>query len=202
VARGMPWLRRQLTISTHYPRAEVRRVRSGGWLRQERAYARLFEEVKAGSPWVDFVVAEEAIDVLGRLLRAFRQVGCGSGYYSEVLATLAKSAVRDTGVDARNVAIPMAVSRSGTRREWPMATYRRFQRCQSDAHSRLSEGHRQKCTGAEVSCIFHSVPVFPSYSTVHIHKYVYGSPVVEIVFSRAGLLGCFQRMDCRSRGVG
>ena len=46
---------------------------------------------------------------------------------------------------------------------------------------------------ARRACIFHSVPVFPIHPTVYIHKYAYGSPVVEMVFSRAGLLACFER---------
>jgi hypothetical protein len=46
---------------------------------------------------------------------------------------------------------------------------------------------------ARRACIFHTVPVFDDHATAYIHKFAYGSPVVEMVFSREELLGVFVR---------
>jgi ubiquinone/menaquinone biosynthesis C-methylase UbiE len=213
MARTIPWLRRQLAVSTDYlliSEAEARRVRSGGWLssmtarRQERAYTKLLEEMKAGSPRVDLTVAAQAIDALNLHSLSLLEIGCGSGYYCEVFATLAKSMVRYTGIDYSPAMIKRAKYRypDGNFVLGDATRMSAFEDGSFDvAFNGVSLMHvldyeraiAESARVAKRACIFHSVPVFPSHPTVHIHKYAYGSPVVEIVFSRADLLECFAR---------
>src|SRR4030088_1872295 len=93
VVQATPILRRQLLTSTDYQvlsgveAARSAMASSGGWLaartvaRQERAYQGLIE------------------------------VGCGSGYYSEVFAPLVPGGVRYTGIDYSEAMIARARAR-------------------------------------------------------------------------------------------
>ena len=54
--------------------------------RQERAYQGLIADMKNGEPRLDFTVAAEAVAATGIAAPRLLEVGCGSGYYSEVFA--------------------------------------------------------------------------------------------------------------------
>src|ERR1700692_2124072 len=100
VVRAAPILRRHVLTSTDYRvlggLEEARSVTasSAGWLaartvtRQERAYRGLIADMKRGAPRLDSRVAAEAIAETGMAHPKLVEIGCGSGCYSEVFATL------------------------------------------------------------------------------------------------------------------
>src|SRR5258708_27046367 len=111
IVKASPMLRRHILASTDYRvlsgADEARSVAasSAGWLaahtvtRQERAYRGLIAALKRGEPRRDFKVAAEAIAATGIANPQVLEVGCGSGYYSDVFATLLGGGVQYTGVD-------------------------------------------------------------------------------------------------------
>ena len=117
-------LRRHILTSTDYSvpsgLQDARRITasSGGWLaartvaRQERAYQGLIAAMKRGEPRLDFQVAAETIAATGLANPWLLEVGCGSGYYSDVFATLLPDAVRYTGIDYSDAMIARARARS------------------------------------------------------------------------------------------
>jgi SAM-dependent methyltransferase len=208
--RAIPWLRRQWYVSTDYQlisQAEARDGTAQGWLspitawRQERAYLALLAAMRAGVPRIDLAIPAKAIDALGLRKVSLLEIGCGSGYYSEVLAQLPATKVTYTGIDYSPVMVARARRRyPGCRFEKMDATNLVFDDGSFDiAFNGVSLMHtpewrkavRESRRISRRACIFHSVPVFRSRATAHIRKYAYGSPVVEIVFNRAELLACF-----------
>src|SRR3954470_2475950 len=99
VVTATPILRRHILSSTDYrvlgglEQARSVTAASGGWfaartvMRQERAYQGLTAAMKRGDPRLDLKVAAEAIAATGITNPRLLDVGCGSGYYSGVLAT-------------------------------------------------------------------------------------------------------------------
>ena len=188
---------------------EARRRRSDGWfrdatvLRQERAYASLLAGMRAGSPRIDLRVASEAVDRLGRERVTLLEVGCGSGYYSEVFSFLPKTTVEYVGLDYSPAMIARARKRyPGAKFDQGDATALAFSdRAFDVVFNGVSLMHildygkaiAESARLARVACIFHSVPVFRHHQTVYIRKYAYGSPVVEIVFNRDALISVFER---------
>src|SRR5205085_7187691 len=96
---------------------------STGWLaartvrRQEAAYRNLIADIRGGEPRVDLRIAAEAVAATGIEAPSLLDVGCGSGYYAEVLATLVPGGVRYTGIDYSQVMIDRA------RTNYPSATF-------------------------------------------------------------------------------
>ena len=100
VVQATPILRRHILTSTDYQvlsgidEARSAMASSGGWLaartveRQERAYQGLIAAMKAGEPRLDFRIAAEAVTATGIPRPRLIEIGCGSGYYSEVFANL------------------------------------------------------------------------------------------------------------------
>jgi ubiquinone/menaquinone biosynthesis C-methylase UbiE len=212
IVRSVPWLRRQYYVSCDYTlvsEAEARTRPAGGWfrpltaLRQDRAYRGLLAAMHAGDPRIDLRVAADAVDAVGLPEASLLEVGCGSGYYSEVFATLCRTKLSYTGLDYSEAMVARARVRYPNRQfeignaaslSWPDSAFDIVFNGVSlmhilDYEKAISESARV----ARRACIFHSVPVFMDHPTVHIHKYAYGSPVVEMVFSRDELLRIFER---------
>ena len=59
----------------------------------------LIAAMKRGEPRFDFKVAAEAVGATGIAHPRVLEVGCGSGYYSEVFATLLPDGVQYAGAD-------------------------------------------------------------------------------------------------------
>src|SRR5205085_7897990 len=81
-------------------------------MRQDRSYQGLIAAMKRGEPRLDFRVAAEAVGATGIVNPRVLEVGCGSGYYSEVFATLLPGGVRYTGIDYSDAMIARARARS------------------------------------------------------------------------------------------
>jgi SAM-dependent methyltransferase len=185
---------------------------SGGWLaartvaRQERAYQGLIAAMKRGEPRLDFKVPAEAIAATGLANPRLLEVGCGSGYYSDVFAKLLADGVRYTGVDYSDAMIARARARSpSTAFEIADATKLPYADGAFDiVFNGVSLMHiidyqaaiREAARVAAGYCIFHTVPVFHDYRTTFLRKYAYGAPVVEVIFCKQELMQL-----CRDAGL-
>src|ERR1700719_354560 len=120
VVKASPILRRHIMSSSDHrvlsgvEEAGSVSASSAGWLaartvaRQERAYRGLIAAMKRGEPRIDFKVAAEAAAATGIACPRLLEVGCGSGSYSEVLATLLVDGVDYTGIDYSQAMIARA----------------------------------------------------------------------------------------------
>jgi SAM-dependent methyltransferase len=218
VVGATPFLRRLILSSTDYRvlggLEEARSVTaaSGGWfaartvMRQERAYQGLIAAMKRGDPRPDLKVAAEAIAATGITNPRLLDVGCGSGYYSGVMATLLPGGVRYTGIDYSEAMIARA------RAQYPSTAFEVADATKlpyaDDAFDIVFNGvslmHiidyqaaiREAARVAARFCVFHSVPVFHDYRTTFLSKYAYGAPVAEVVFSKPELMSL-----CRDAGL-
>ena len=218
VVDATPILRRHILASTDYrvlsgiEEARSATTSSTGWLaartvtRQERAYQRLVAAMKRGEPRIDFKVAAEAVAATGIAHPRLLEVGCGSGYYSEVLAALLPDGISYTGIDYSRAMIARA------RAHYPSTTFEVADATRmpyADAafdivFNGVSLMHiidyqaaiREAARVAAHYCIFHTVPVFRDHRTTFLRKYAYGAPVVEIVFGEQELMSL-----CRGAGL-
>jgi SAM-dependent methyltransferase len=218
VVNATPILRRHILSSTDYcvlsgsEQARGITATSSGWLatrtvmRQERAYSRLLAAMRRGEPRLDLTVAAEAVAATGIANPAVLDVGCGSGYYSDIFATLLPGATQYSGVDYSDAMIARARDR------YPLTTFvvadgANLPYADSafdvvfngvslmhiiDYQATIREAGRV----AAHYCIFHSVPVFDNYRTTFLRKYAYGAPVVEIIFGKPELMSL-----CRDAGL-
>jgi SAM-dependent methyltransferase len=218
VVKATPVLRRHILTSTDYRvlsgMDEARNAAaSSGWLaartvgRQERAYQKLIAAMKHGKPRIDFTVAAETVAATGIQNPRLLEVGCGSGYYSEVFATLLPSDVRYTGVDYSEAMIARA------RAHYPAAAFEVADATKlpyADAafdivFNGVSLMHiidhpaaiREAARVAASYCVLHTVPVFDNYQTTFLSKYAYGAPVVEIIFDKQELMSLCQEARLR-----
>ena len=218
LVKATPMLRRHILASTDYRvlsgAEEARSVTasSSGWLasrtvaRQERAYRGLIAAMKRGEPRLDFKVAAQAVAATGIANPSLLEVGCGSGYYSEVFATLLHGAVNYTGTDYSEPMIARARARyPSTAFEVADATRLSFADGAFDiVFNGVSLMHIVDFRAAIVEaarvasgfCIFHGVPVFDGFRTTFLRKYAYGAPVVEIIFEKPELMA-----SCRDAGL-
>jgi SAM-dependent methyltransferase len=210
VVKASPMLRRQLMSSSdHRVLAGVDEARSvtassAGWLaartvaRQERAYRGLIAAMKRGEPRTDFKVAAEAAAATGITHPRLLEVGCGSGCYSEVLATLLADGVAYTGIDYSQAMIARARAHypstafevgDATRLPYTDAAFDIVFNGVSLLHIidyRAAIGEAARV--AARYCIFHTVPVFNDHRTTFLQKYAYGAPVIEVIFDKLELM--------------
>jgi ubiquinone/menaquinone biosynthesis C-methylase UbiE len=219
VVKAVPVVRRHILASTDYrllsglEEARGLAASSSGWLaartveRQQRAYRTLVAAMKRGEPRVDFKVAAEAIAATGMLNPRVLEVGCGSGYYSDVFATLLPGTVRYIGIDYSHAMIARA------RALYPSTSFEVADAIElpyaNGAFDIVFNGvslmHildyqaaiREAARVAASYCVFHTVPVFPNHRTTFLRKYAYGAPVVEIVFGKRELMNLCQDAGLR-----
>ena len=218
VVQATPILRRHILTSTDYrvlsgvEEARSEMASSGGWLatrtvaRQERAYQGLIAAMKDGEPRLDFRIAAEAIAATGIAHPHLLEVGCGSGYYSEVLANLVSGGVRYTGIDYSEAMIARAHSRypsaafevaDATRLPYPDHAFDIVFNGVSLMHIiDYQAAIREAARVAGRYCILHTVPVFDDHQTTFLRKFAYGAPVVEIIFGKDELMSF-----CRTAGL-
>jgi ubiquinone/menaquinone biosynthesis C-methylase UbiE len=213
IIRLSPWLRRQVFASIDYrvvSRDEAMKSESiAGWTsartarRQADAYERLLRQLHAGEPRVDLAVAAEAVRATGLTRPSILEVGCGGGYYSEIFETLLGGAFDYRGLDYSAAMVESARRRYPLRDFFVGDAYRIDLPDDSadivfdgvalmhllDRDKAISESARV----ARSFCIYHSVPIFDDGPTTYLHKFAYGSPVVEAVFNRDELLRSFDR---------
>jgi ubiquinone/menaquinone biosynthesis C-methylase UbiE len=218
IVKATPILRRHFLTSADYQilegegEARAAMASSAGWLaartvrRQERAYQELISAMRRGQPRLDFNVAADAIAATCLTNPRVLDVGCGSGYYSEVFATLVPGGVNYTGIDYSDAMIERARAQypstafevsDATRLPYADGTFDIVFNGVSLMH--IIDYQAAICEAARVAaryCIFHTVPVFHNFQTTFLRKYAYGAPVVEVVFGKRELMEL-----CRSTGL-
>ena len=207
--KATPILRRHILPSSDYrvlggiDEARVAANASGGWFaartvaRQERAYRKLIAAMKGGEPRLDFRIAAEAVAATGLSNPRLLEIGCGSGYYSEILTTLLPDGVRYTGIDYSDAMVararehyPAIAFEVADATELPYADQSFDIAFNGVSLMHIIDYQAAIREAARVArfCIFHSVPVFDDYQTTYLSKYAYGAPVVEVVFGKQELM--------------
>lgn len=210
--RANPWTRGLLTSGPNYQvitLQEARRQRKIAWhsvdaaARQDAAYRALIRQMRDGAPRIDLTIAAQAVDQAGLAAPSLLEIGCGSGYYSEILGALAKSNVGYTGIDYSAAMIEKA------KKCYPSVTFEigdatalRFGDASFDIVFNgvslmhildYEEAIAESARVARKAAIFHSTPVFADHPTTFLRKKAYGGAMVEAVFNRDELLRCFAR---------
>jgi SAM-dependent methyltransferase len=218
IVKATPMLRRRFMYSSDYrllsgaEEARAVAASSGGWFagrtvqRQERAYQGLIAAMKRGEPRLDFIVAAEAVAATGIANPSLLEVGCGSGYYSEVFATLLPGRVSYSGVDYSDAMIararahyPSTAFEVGDATRLPHAdgAFDIVFNGVSLMHIIDYQAAIREAARVARYCIFHTVPVFrDDHHTTFLKKYAYGIPVSEVVFDKEELMAL-----CRDAGL-
>ncbi|MFD2113090.1 methyltransferase domain-containing protein [Thiorhodococcus fuscus] len=178
---------------------------------QADAYAALIQQMRAGSVRRDFAVAVEAIRALNLSCPNVLEVGCGSGYYSEVFASLVPGGIKYTGLDASRAMIDLANERYpgldfhvGDATRLPFAD-RSFEVVFNgvslmhilDYELAIREARRV----ASRYVIFHTTVLRRAGQPIYLRKLAYGRPVVEIILSEPELRILFARYGLQVAAV-
>lgn len=169
---------------------------------QDSAYRRLIKLMYEGEIRQDLRVAGEAIKFTGLEDCTILEVGCGSGYYSEIIERLVGKPIVYVGID---ISMPMI---STARDNYPERAF-----VLGDAAMlpfkdesfpivfngvslmHVFEYKRAIAESKRVSgkwVIFHTVPVIENGDTVMLSKKAYGKEVMEWIFNETGLLKLFE----------
>ncbi len=165
--------------------------------RQDAAYRALIQQMYAGQPRQDLAVAAEAVRRAGLENPLVLEVGCGSGYYSEILSHLLRRPVRYVGLDYSPAMIHLAHDRypdricvvgDATALPFAAGTFDIVLNGVSLMHIleyelAIAESRRV----ARRWCIFHTVPVLQRRETTILRKRAYGQPTIEIIFNEVHL---------------
>lgn len=180
-------------------------------LRQDAAYQRLIQRMYIGKPRQDFTVAAAAVRATGLPDPSVLEVGCGSGYYSEILAHLLDRPVRYSGLDFSRAMVNVAsrhypsslwVNGDATRLPFGDDTYDIVLNGVSLMHildypTAIVESRRV----ARHWCIFHTVPVLQKRTTTILRKQAYQGETVEIIFNEAELLSLLRQAGLAVRST-
>ncbi len=179
--------------------------------RQDAAYGALIQEMYAGQPRQDLIAAAEAVRCTGIADPLILEVGCGSGYYSEILSYLLDRSVRYIGLDYSPAMLQFALKRYpqypfmlGDAIALPFAdgTLDIVMNGVSLMHivhykAAISEARRV----AQNWCIFHTVPILRDRKTTFLQKRVYGETAFEVIFNEAELHQLLEQLGLIVRHV-
>jgi ubiquinone/menaquinone biosynthesis C-methylase UbiE len=175
--------------------------------KQDEAYESLTKNAKQGAPRIDLRVASRAVASTKLMDPFLLEVGCGSGYYSEILPILLHQQLRYIGLDASSEMVQLArrkhhlmsfLCADGSRLPFQDATFDIVLNGNALMHMRdyvaaISESKRV----AKQWCIFHTVPLLKERATTMIRKNAYGSPVFEWIFNEREFLNHLNQQDLR-----
>ena len=169
--------------------------------KQDAAYRRLLDAMHAGEPRHDLKIAAEAVRSTGMHNPELLEIGCGSGYYSEVLPHLLGEPLRYSGLDYSDAMIGLARAHYpeipfvvGDAADLPfedgsfdivmngaaLMHIVRYEQAIAES-SRVTRGW----------CIFHTVTVHQERPTTFLKKNAYGAPTAEVSFNEGDLLRLF-----------
>jgi ubiquinone/menaquinone biosynthesis C-methylase UbiE len=188
--------------------AEIPRAARSGWRtaevaeRQSSAYRPLLSQMRQGDVRRDFAVAAESLRLLALADFTIVEIGCGNGYYSEILSHLYRQPFRYIGVDyseamARSartsypglaVAVADAFALPFRDRAFDVAWSGTVLMHLPDYVSAIHE----TCRVARRFCVFHSVPVRLGGPTLFLTKTAYGATVAEVIVNRTELERCLR----------
>lgn len=174
---------------------------------QHEAFLPLLQDAREGKPRLDFLVAALAIQASDVQDPVVVEVGCGSGYYSEVLALLMSEPFQYIGIDYSNAmtslahrfypSIPFA---TGDACRLPLKTNSCDVLLSGTSLMHILDYKTAVAESVRVSrnwCIFHTVPVMAVQSTKIVRKLAYGGSVVEIIFNRSEIESVLVSNGCQ-----
>jgi len=166
--------------------------------KQYEAFIPILQQMREGKPREDFIAVAKAVKMTELEAPFIIEVGCGSGWNSEVLASLLRHPVRYLGLDYSSA---MAALGKKCYPNIPFvvgdATALPFQDGVCDillsgtVLMHLAGYQKAICESRRLAkkwCIFHTVPVMQRRATTKLSKYAYGKPVVEVIFNETELL--------------
>lgn len=159
--------------------------------RQMNAYLPLIEAMYNGTPRQDFLAAADAFRLTRLEEPTILEIGCGNGYYSEILSHLTNLSPVYIGLDYSKAMLDSASTRYPDRSFlqgdalcipiadnsidiiWSGTVLMHL----PDYKKAISE----VCRVARRYCIFHSTPVLHEGSTTFLQKKAYGTTVPEVL---------------------
>lgn len=160
--------------------------------RQDRAWQPLVAAAAAGNPRRDIVALYDALDSLGDIPELL-EVGCGGGYYSEILAHRYPS-THYRGLDISPAMIALAHTLYPGREFVVGSAYKlryedRSQAVVVDGVALIhmpswTEAIREYARVASGHVVLHGLTVSDSAPTTSFAKYAYGQPSLEFLFAR------------------
>jgi ubiquinone/menaquinone biosynthesis C-methylase UbiE len=203
-----PWLGRHVPVvagtmtsfGCEIVRGEVDPRLAQGWRhpsaaqRQHAAFAPVLREMRAGNLREDFIALVDAVKGAGLSNPTIMEIGCGSGWNSEVLDQFLGQSFRYVGIDYSE-----AMTQLG-KREYPARPFVVGDACALPFRDRACDillsgtvlmhvlGYHQAVLEsvrvAKRWCIFHTIPIVTARPTTILRKLAYGTPVLEIAFNR------------------
>lgn len=179
--------------------------------RQLEAYLPLLERMHQGNPRRDFTAAAQALRLANQANPTILEIGCGNGYYCEVLSYLAHCALDYTGLDYSPAMIESARARY-PRHRFLIADATLVPFADSafdivwsgtvlmhlvDYKKAISE----TCRVARRFCVFHSTPVLADAPTRFLTKRAYGVSVAEVIINEAEFENLLRDCGLRIRSV-
>jgi ubiquinone/menaquinone biosynthesis C-methylase UbiE len=178
--------------------------------RQDRAWQAIVAEAKAGSPRHDVVALYEALDAAGAGSTSLLEVGCGGGYFSELIR-LRFPALSYRGLDLSPAMVGLARQHYpgtdfvvGSAYELPEKAGGVDIVMDGVALIHMPEWKRALGEYARVAkraVVLHGVTVTEAAPTTRFAKYAYGQPSLEYVFARSELLGACTQLGLRLEKV-
>ena len=166
--------------------------------KQHAAFRPLLQKMYEGNPREDFVAVSRAVELTGLEDPLIIEVGCGSGWNSEVLRHLLKRPIKYIGMD-----YSAAMATLGKQHYHEVsfvvgdATALPFRDGAGDillsgtvlmhllGYRKAIEESRRV---ARKWCIFHTMPTTETRPTTVLKKSAYGSPVVEVILNKEEFL--------------
>jgi SAM-dependent methyltransferase len=195
------WLRQARSVSTEYAIVSLDDAAKlpCGWLdpaaarRQHRAFVPLLKRMRNGQPRADFVALAAAVRATGLDDPLIVEVGCASGWNSEVLTHLLGRPIHYVGVDYSHAMVAIG------RRCYPETRFLAGDAGRLPLHAGCCDilvsgtmlmhvldyrgAIRESCRVTRQWCVLHSVPILTHRGTTLMSKRAYGQLTVEIVFN-------------------
>lgn len=179
--------------------------------RQDAAWRELIAQMRSGRPRVDMLALRDAVLGTGLAAPSLLEVGCGSGYCSEILSHLVSPPPRYTGLDLSVVMVALARLRypslpflRGDAARLPFSSGSFDIVMNGNALMHILDTEAVIAESARVArgwCIFHTVPTLEGGPARQLEKTAYGEVVKEVVLNRDELEGLFvrRRLTVRKR---
>jgi ubiquinone/menaquinone biosynthesis C-methylase UbiE len=179
--------------------------------KQWAAFVPILQKMRSGEAREDFGALAEAVKATGLADPLILEVGCGSGWNSEVLKNLLSRSIRYIGTDYSHSMVrlgkdhytdtPFAVC-DAVSLPFPDASCDIL--LSGTALMHIPEYREAIFESRRVSrrfAIFHTVPVHVKRDTTLLKKRAYGEWVVEIVFNETHLTAMFEQAGFKIRRV-
>lgn len=171
-------------------------------VRQYRSFIPLLHQMYQGNPRADFIALSNTVQAAGMSDPLIIEVGCGSGWNSEVLSHMLKKRFRYIGLDYSFAMVSLGKQSYGDVQfvvgdviSLPLKDKSCDILISGTVLMHILNYKKAISECTRVSrhwCIFHTVPVMKNRKTTFLKKFAYGHPVVEVIFNEQEILDLFQ----------